>query len=275
LIERTFVPEPSATEHPETGSSEKRLQLPGVPSADFIGTAGWNVPSQYAVDFRSAGTHLQRYATRLNAVEINSSFYRPHRRQTYERWARSVPEHFRFAVKVPKAITHECGLLDAEEPLERFAAEVAGLGASLGVLLVQLPPSLAFDAECAASFFAELRTRFGGRVGVACEPRHRSWFTPEAETVLLMHEVARVAADPPRCAADGEPGGWRALRYFRLHGSPQIYYSSYDEHRLALTRRALAASGAGVAASWCIFDNTAAHAALGNALALRAMMFAD
>jgi uncharacterized protein YecE (DUF72 family) len=235
-----------------------------------IGTAGWNIPSAYAEQFCGTGTHLQRYATQLNAVEINSSFYRSHRRQTYERWAGSVPEGFRFAVKIPKEITHECALVESEEHLDRFAAEVAGLGTALGVLLVQLPPSLAFDAAVAIQFFEDLRARFERRVALACEPRHRSWCSQEANTMLSNLEVARVAADPPRCGADSEPGGWQGLEYHRLHGSPQIYYSNYDDRSLARTYRNLEASRARGAATWCIFDNTAAGAALGNALAVSA-----
>jgi uncharacterized protein YecE (DUF72 family) len=239
--------------------------------AACIGTAGWSIPSAYAEQFCATGTHLQRYATQLNAVEINSSFYRSHRRQTYERWAGCVPEGFRFAVKVPKEITHECALVESEEHLDRFVAEVAGLGTALGVLLVQLPPSLAFDAESAIRFFEYLRVRVEHRVGLACEPRHRSWCSQEANSILTHLEVARVAADPARCAVDGEPGGWHGLEYHRLHGSPRIYYSNYDERALARTHRALEASRARGAATWCIFDNTAAGAALGNALAVRAL----
>jgi uncharacterized protein YecE (DUF72 family) len=248
--------------------------MPAAPECHHeasIGTAGWTIPSAYAKQFGGTGTQLLRYASQLNAVEINSSFYRSHRRQTYERWAGSVPEGFRFAVKIPKEITHECALVESDEHLDRFAAEVAGLGATLGVLLVQLPPSLAFDAAIAIRFFENLRTRFERRVGVACEPRHRSWCSQEADTMLSNLEVARVAADPPRCGADSEPGGWQGLEYHRLHGSPQIYYSNYDERALARTDRVLEASRARGAATWCIFDNTAAGAALGNALAVRAL----
>jgi uncharacterized protein YecE (DUF72 family) len=68
----------------------------------FIGCAGWSLGREYWPQFPAEGTHLQRYAARFNGAEINSSFYRPHRRQTYERWADSVPEGFRFSVKVPK-----------------------------------------------------------------------------------------------------------------------------------------------------------------------------
>jgi uncharacterized protein YecE (DUF72 family) len=88
-----------------------------------IGTAGWGVPSQYLDQVPPGGSHLQRYARRLNAAEINSSFYRPHRRTTYQRWAHSVPDDFRFSVKVPKAITHEAGLAACGALLDRFVDE--------------------------------------------------------------------------------------------------------------------------------------------------------
>ena len=61
-------------------------------------------------------------------MEINSSFYRPHRRSTYERWAASVPAAFRFAVKVPRAVTHDRRLREAGGALDAFLAEAAGLG---------------------------------------------------------------------------------------------------------------------------------------------------
>ena len=230
----------------------------------YIGTAGWSVPSRYADRFPAEGTHLERYARRLNAVEINTSFYRPHRRETYERWAASVPAEFRFAVKLPRTMTQERRLEDCGDLLDRFVSEVEGLGPKLGVLLVQLPPSLAFEAETVDGFFAELRRRTDATA--VCEPRHASWFGPEAEGLLAALQVARVAADPVRAPGAGEPGGWGGLVYYRLHGSPRIYYSDYDEAVLAGMRRRLQAHRAAGVPAWCIFDNTAAFAALGNAL---------
>jgi uncharacterized protein YecE (DUF72 family) len=227
----------------------------------FIGTAGWSIPARYAADFPGPGTHLQRYGARLGAVEINSSFYRPHQKKTYERWAASVPEEFRFSVKLPRSITQNQRLKDCDALLARFLDESAGLGAKLGVMLVQLPPSLAYDANVTADFFGSLRART--RAAIACEPRHASWFTPKADGALKKLHVARVAADPPRASSDGKPGGWPGLRYWRLHGSPKIYYSDYGP--AALT----ALAGKLKCGDWCIFDNTAAFAALGNALTLR------
>lgn len=231
-----------------------------------IGTAGWSVPSQYNGDVPAGGSHLERYARRLNAVEINSSFYRPHQRKTYERWARSTPKGFRFSVKVPKTMTHEQGLADCGALLDRFAAEVSGLGDRLGVLLVQLPPKLALEKRVAGAFFRALRKRID--VPVACEPRHANWFTPDANDWLAGREIARVAADPAKVPEGSEPGGWTGLAYYRWHGSPRIYYSDYDEAVLAMLDKRLAAHRQCGIPTWFVFDNTASGAALGNALRL-------
>jgi uncharacterized protein YecE (DUF72 family) len=232
----------------------------------WIGTAGWSVPSRYAAELPPGGSHLERYAGRLNAVEINSSFYRSHQRKTYQRWAQSMPSGFRFSVKLPKAITHEARLADRGALLDDFAGEVTGLGDSLGVLLVQLPPKLGFDRRVADRFFRELRQRLD--VPVACEPRHASWFTPEVNEWLAEHRIARVAADPAPVPDAGEPGGWNGLAYYRWHGSPRIYYSDYDEVALAALAERLDAQRQHGVPTWCILDNTALGAALGNALAL-------
>jgi uncharacterized protein YecE (DUF72 family) len=231
-----------------------------------IGTAGWNVPARYAAAVPAGGNQLERYARALNAVEINSSFYRPHRRKTYERWAASTPEAFRFSVKLPRAITHLARLENCDAMLGRFLDEVAGLGDKLGVLLVQLPPKLGFEAEAAGRFFDGLQAR--SATPVALEPRNASWFARGMEAWLAAHKIARVAADPARVARAGEPGGWDGLAYFRWHGAPRIYYSGYDDTALEALWRRLGESVKGGAETWCIFDNTASGAAFGNALGL-------
>jgi uncharacterized protein YecE (DUF72 family) len=231
----------------------------------LVGCARWSIPRAHADRFPPDGSHLERYARRFNAVEINSSFYGPHRPSTYARWAASTPPHFRFSVKVPKEITHARRLVGAAEVLESFLAEAGMLGAKLGPLLVQLPPSFAYNAGVARAFFSELRRRFTG--GVVFEPRHPTWFTDEAEELLVDHQVARVAADPAPVPAAALPGGFRGVTYYRLHGSPKMYYSAYAPAYL----EALAGTLAGAARSapaWCIFDNTALDAATPDGLSL-------
>ncbi|MDO9713743.1 DUF72 domain-containing protein [Paracraurococcus lichenis] len=232
----------------------------------MIGTAGWAIPAQHADAFPSDGSHLQRYSSVFRAVEINSSFYRPHRPNTYTRWAATVPADFRFAVKMPKEITHTRRLVQVEEPLARFLGEVTSLGPKLGPLLVQLPPSLAFG-PVHADFFRALRDRFAG--AIACEPRHRSWFTDAVDQLLADLRIARVAADPALVPRAGEPGGWLGLCYHRLHGSPRMYHSAYTREVLdALARRIAGHDGV----TWCIFDNTAEGAASHDAMRLAALL---
>jgi uncharacterized protein YecE (DUF72 family) len=238
-----------------------------------LGVAGWSIRREHTDKFSQSGTHLQRYASVFNAVEINSCFYRPHRFSTYERWAASVPEAFRFSVKLPKVVTHEARLVDAGLPVERFLAETAGLGAKRGPILVQLPPSLSFDEEVAQRFFRELRDRFDG--DLVFEPRHETWFTPEVESMLVDHRVARVAADPARVPAAAIPAAYDRLVYLRLHGSPRIYYSAYPAQELErITAFMQEKADLGIS-SWCIFDNTALGAATADALAVRSQLLVN
>ena len=235
-----------------------------------IGCAGWSLPRALWPVFPPEGSHLERYAQRFDAVEIDTSFYRPHRRETYERWAASTPEGFRFAVKLPKAVTHERRLVDAMPAFEEFAAQAGGLGNKLGALVVQLPPSLAFDAGVVRGFFSALRRRHPGEV--VLEPRHRSWITPQAEGLLSIFEVARVLADPVLFDEAAAPGGWPGLVYLRLHGSPRRYWSAYGDDLLARLAQRLQLAKEEGAQCWCVFDNTAGGEATGNALALQRLL---
>lgn len=236
----------------------------------WIGTAGWSVPKQSASALPAQGSHLERYAARFHAVEINSSFYAPHRPATYARWAAATPDGFRFAVKAPREITHRLRLVGADEPLRRFLDESAALGEKRGPILLQLPPSLRFEREAATSFLAKLREDFSGEI--VCEPRHGSWFAEAPELLLSSLQIARVAADPARAPGAGDFGGWRKLAYLRLHGSPKIHYSSYAPDRLAAAAEMLRAAQSSGAQTWCVFDNTALGAAVPDALDLETLL---
>jgi len=229
-----------------------------------IGTAGWSIASHYAGEFPPEGMGLVRYAHRLSCVEVNSSFYRSHRASTWARWGELVPRDFRFSVKIPRSITHERRLADCGELVAALIEETKGLGEKLAVFLVQLPPTLVYDAATAESFFRILGAATSARI--ACEPRHRSWFDPAADDLLENSRVARVAVDPAPVPDAANPGGWRDFTYWRLHGSPEIYRSAYGPDRLDGYAERIVAGRQGNA--WCIFDNTASSAALGDALAL-------
>lgn len=230
-----------------------------------IGTAGWSVPARYADIIPAEGAHLHRYGAVFDAVEINTSFHRPHRRSTYERWASMVGPDFRFAVKLPRTISHDRRLSGCDDLIARFADETAGLGAKRGPVLVQLPPSLAFSEAEAGGFFGTLAAMMPG--AIVCEPRHPSWFEPMADAFLRHRAVARVAADPARVALAAEPGGWRGIAYFRMHGTPRVYYSDYGDRVEDHAGRVRTLRAADIE-TWFIYDNTASGAAMGDAIRL-------
>jgi uncharacterized protein YecE (DUF72 family) len=237
--------------------------------AAIVGTAGWSIPAKDAAHFPAEGTSLQRYAERFAGVEINSSFHRPHRASTWAKWAESVPDRFRFSVKMPKTISHQAKLVDCSMLVDTFLEEASGLGDKLAVLLLQLPPKLAFDAALVGDFLEQLKRKTP--VQIACEPRNASWFEADADAMLDRLKVARVAADPAVVEQAAVLGGWRGFSYWRLHGSPVMYRSSYADRigSYATQVRAEVAQGH---ESWCMFDNTASSAATGDALELIARL---
>jgi uncharacterized protein YecE (DUF72 family) len=231
----------------------------------LIGCAGWAIPREAAAAFPTDGSHLARYAQVLTAVEINSSFYRPHRPATYARWADSVADGFLFSVKLPRTITHEACLQDIDAPLARFADEAGALGSKLGCVLVQLPPRFDFAHRVAAAFFGQLQAHFGCMLAV--EARHPGWFGEAATALLRERGITRVIADPPKGQGGPHVPTTSAI-YVRLHGSPRLYYSPYEAAYLAQLARDAREHVLQGRTVWVMFDNTASGAAVPDALTL-------
>ncbi|MEO8672479.1 MAG: DUF72 domain-containing protein [Tahibacter sp.] len=242
-------------------------------SGPRIGCAGWSIGSAHALRFGDGSSMLARYATCFNAVEINTSFYRPHQFRTYARWAGSVPATFRFSVKIPKSISHEARLARCGAMLDRFVEEIGGLGEKLGGVLLQLPPSLAFDARVAATFFALLRRRLSAPI--ACEPRHASWFDASRDALWARYAIARVGADPPPVPQADDARGAGPWRYWRWHGSPQRYYSAYSDSALLSLAKTVRHNTPARVTPWIIFDNTALGHATADACRLQALLAKD
>jgi uncharacterized protein YecE (DUF72 family) len=244
----------------------RRITQPGPRRFPHIrvGCAGWSILSRHAGHFPATGSHLQRYAEVFDSVEINSSFYRPHRAATWAAWGAAVPAAFRFAVKMPRAISHDARLVVGVRELREFLDPVRELGRRLGPLLLQLPGSLPFERVVALRFLDRLKALHAGAIVV--EPRHASWFAAPVARALRERGIARVAADPARVPRAAVPGGDRHVEYARLHGSPRMYYDSYSAPALArIVRRALRPDPR-VRERWLMFDNTAHGHALVDAL---------
>lgn len=231
--------------------------------ATRIGLAGWSeAVSKHRAYFPGPGTGLTRYSATFDIVEVNASFYRAVRAQTFASWAEQTPATFGFSVKVNRAITH-AARLSANAKLEQALEPMMSLGARLLAVLVQLPPTLAHDPRRDAAFLGRLRSLYAGMV--AWEPRHPSWESPEARALLAEHGITPVLTVIPGPATPHSAAG----TYVRLHGTPRRYYSAYSSADLAEL------------AAWLedapehaivIFDNTASSAGVRNALELRELI---
>lgn len=234
-----------------------------TPTRARIGLAGWSeAVSKHRAYFPGTGSGLARYAETFDMVEVNASFYRAVRAETFASWADQTPEDFRFSVKINRAITH-AARLSANAKLDQALEPMMSLGAKLAAVLIQLPPTLASDPERDAAFLARLRGIYPGMV--AWEPRHPSWDDPEPTALLADSGITRVRTEIPEPGSAHAAGG----AYVRLHGTPRRYYSAYSSADLAALAAWLdTASSPRIA----IFDNTASSAGVRNALELTELM---
>jgi uncharacterized protein YecE (DUF72 family) len=234
----------------------------------YIGTAGWSIPPVLGEKFDFEGTHLERYSRLLNCVEINSSFYREHKAETYSKWAQSVPADFRFSVKLLRYFTQEKRLKETGSRLEEILLGFAQLREKWGMLLIQLPPSLEFDQIDTDRFLSAVRQIYLGPI--AWEPRNKTWASERALNLLASYQINKVLADPEPCFVSRlRRAKVERTVYYRLHGTPEIYKSRYSPdviERIATRAKEALQEGKTV---WCTFDNTTFGCAAQNALELQ------
>ncbi len=236
----------------------------------FIGTSGWAYrhwgEGHFYPEKLRTYEQLAFYAQHFGTVELNVTFYRYCRPSTYEKWRDTTPAGFVFAAKVHRDVTHRRRLVEVAEPLGDMLAAAQQLGAKLGPLLFQLPPSFQADAQLLADTLALLPPG----IRSTWEPRHRSWFAEETYRVLRETNAALTIADSPRYACVEEVTA--DFVYIRLHGHDKMYASSYTDQQLAewasKVRRWLD-EGRDV---YVYFDNDVEGAAPPNARTLQALL---
>ncbi|MEP6937772.1 MAG: DUF72 domain-containing protein [Chthoniobacterales bacterium] len=161
-----------------------------------LGTCGWTfdewrgpffppeLPTARWIDF---------YSHYFPAVEVDSTFYSAPNEQTIRRWNESTPSGFRFACKLPRAITHACRLRDCSAELTAFLRSIEPLGSKLHVILVQLPPS--FTAKDGKSILRGFLEQLPRDLRFAIEFRHPGWHRPQVINLLEKHRVCWVWSD--------------------------------------------------------------------------------
>lgn len=136
---------------------------------------------------------LEFYARYFPAVEIDSTFYGPPSPNAVVRWLEMTPSHFRFACKLPRAITHECRLRDCSEHLTTFLQTIEPLAAKLHVILIQLPPS--FSPKQGRSALRNFVEQLPQDFRFAIEFRDTAWHQPQVIRLLEKHRICWVWSD--------------------------------------------------------------------------------
>ena len=248
--------------------------MPGRRGTLRIGTSGWSYRHWrgvlYPVGAKSPD-YLRLYARVFATVELNASFYRMQRAETYRKQAEAVPEGFVLAVKAHRSITHEMRLEGVETRWREFVSSAAALGEKLGPVLLQLPPSFHCRPDLLEAFLGERRRDRCEAPRLAFEFRHASWFDSGIIGLLRAHGAALVVADSsryPRAPLEITA----PLAYLRFHGLEALFASSYSDAQLrewARRIREWLAAGLDV---YAYFNNDAEGCAVRNALRLRELV---
>lgn len=202
---------------------------------------------------------FEHYAQRFDTVEINNTFYRLPRAEVFDAWREAAPRGFLYALKLSRFVTHFKHLRDPEQPIARFLARAERLEASLGPILVQLPPRWKVDLARLQGFLAALPRRHRW----AIELRDPSWLVEDVYRLLERYSAAL-------CLHDNlEDHPWRLTAgwcYVRFHGPGFKVYSRGELRARARQLRAWRSRGHD---AYVYFNNDFAGHAVRDAAALR------
>lgn len=170
-----------------------------APGRILVGTGGWNFAPWRGLFYPrglAQARELAYLSTRLNSLEINSTFYGPQKPATFQRWHDEVPEEFVFAVKGPRFVSNRRDLATAGDSIARFLESgLLRLGEKLGPINWQLSPAKHFAAAEIDAFLALLPAVHEGRkLRHAIEVRHASFADEAFARLARRHGVAIVLA---------------------------------------------------------------------------------
>jgi uncharacterized protein YecE (DUF72 family) len=229
-----------------------------------VGTSGWNYAHWRDVfypDNIPKSRWLEFYTENFDTVELNATFYRQPRNETFKNWYKRTPEGFLWSVKVSKFITHTKRLKDCEDALVRFYDGVLNLKEKLGPILIQLPPGLVFERDLFKSFCSLLNSSLKHTI----EVRNKTWLCDDAFEIMRKHNIAFCISDTAGRYPYHEEVTADFI-YIRLHGSKKLYASEYTEDEI---RQWASKIGSWNMETYIYFDNDFNGYAVKNAFQLK------
>lgn len=239
----------------------------------WIGTSGWSYKhwiGRFYPAHLKPSDFLAYYVQHFDCTELNASFYRLPKAAMVEGWRIRTPFHFRLCPKLSRLITHQKKLVEVEDSLARFFEVFAILKEKLGPILIQLPPSMQFDASRVQPFFQLLKERYG-TYSFALEARHDSWFNADALHLLREYCIALVIAHsggrfPYRETVTSH------LVYLRFHGPGRLYASDYPDEMLDTYAQKMVNWTQQGLTVWAFFNNDVEGYAVKNAKTLQSFV---
>jgi len=234
-----------------------------------IGCSGWNYRhwrGAFYPDRLAVKNWFAFYAEQFDTVEINNSFYRLPKAETFDAWRDQAPAGFIYAVKANRFITQAKKLKDCEQPVARMIEPTRHLRWALGPILYQLPPTLGLDLDRLETFLNLLPTDLTH----VFEFRHRSWYTDAILALLDRFRAGFVAHDFPEKASPRWTAG--NVAYVRFHGGVGKYHGRYSDEVLLDWSDWMVGQAEAGRSIWAYFNNDGEAAAVHDALTLKAMM---
>ena len=235
-----------------------------------VGIGGWDYDPWKETFYppKLAKTKQLEHASRqLTAIEINATYYRTQTPECFERWAKTVPDGFRFAVKASRFCTTRRILAEGEQSVRLFCGQgLTALGDRLGPILYQLPPRFRINLERLESFLKLLPMD----ATHVFEFREKSWYVPETYELLDRYGASFCVHDMPGSTSERLAAG--PIAYVRFHGGEGKYWGRYsDEGLLSWTDWMVAQAKAGRPV-WAYFNNDIHAHAIHDAQTLKAMV---
>jgi uncharacterized protein YecE (DUF72 family) len=197
-----------------------------------VGIGGWTYEAwreTFYPDGLPKARELEYAASQFGAIEINSTFYSRQSPASWEKWAKTAPDGFQFAVKASRFCVTRPKLAEAGEGIGNFMKQgLTVMGDKLGPILWMISSRRDFDREDMAAFISLLPAEWEGvKLRHAIEPRHDS-FRDEAFFALCRnHDVAVVFGDDdefPTIEADTA-----SFAYARLQRMRSEVPTGYDD----------------------------------------------
>ncbi|MEO7961395.1 MAG: DUF72 domain-containing protein [Ginsengibacter sp.] len=232
----------------------------------FIGCSGFHYKEWKEVFYPQGLPQtkwFEFYATKFNTLEINSSFYKFPTLKSLQKWYSVSPADFRFSMKAPRVITHYNKFSNcAKYATDFYNLCREGLQDKLGCILFQLPPQIKYSEEMLGKILCLLDTSFKN----VLEFRHESWWNEDVFSKLQNRNITYAGISYPKLPDPAIAA--MPLVYYRFHGVPVLYKSSYDE--IFLREKFLEIiKGTQSAERWIYFNNTWGTAAINNAIYLQ------